>query len=311
MIEIALCSSDLYAMPTGVCITSILENNKDCDLRIHVLSSYLSDESKEKFQKTSEKYGKEIQIHIVNMSKFDNFAFFSTRISRDTYSRFLLPEVLTNIDKVIYLDGDIVVANNLQNLWNQDIQNVYCGVVESQSNDDIRMRNREWFGNDYFNSGMLLINLELWRRDKIADKCIEFLNENSNKCKFLDQDALNLISKGHVIWLPYEYNLQEMMLLKEDELLLKREKWPILEKAIHNPVIIHYCGNIKPWHKECAHPFTNLFRKYLSISEWKDYKYTYKYDGFKDKLLRLYHNLFGTSSKGSDTYRQENSFEHD
>lgn len=276
MIEIGLCTDENYAMPCGICITSILENNKNIPVRIHILTEKLSSGSIQKFRKTASLYNQQIEIHIIDFSIFNHYPT-TSQFQKSIYFRFLFPAILPNsINKLLYIDCDTIINNELLTLWNTDLKNYYCGVIEDQGSDDIRIHNRIDLHENYFNSGILLINLDLWRKNMISEQCMQYIQKNPEKCIYPDQDALNVILQKKIYWLHFKYNLQENLFWRKELLFLRKEKWSEIEEAKIKPTIIHFCGFIKPWHKDCKHPLTQIFIYYKKISLWKDIKLTYK-----------------------------------
>ena len=273
--NIALCTDEKYSFPCGVCVTSILENNKEEGCCIYILTDGLKQETIEKFKQLQNKYKQKIDIITINDKLFDGLKI-SDRFPKSIYYRFLLPQLL-NEDKIIYLDCDIIVTSSLMNLWDTDINNFACAVVEDQKSDDITIQNRLGLYKDYFNSGVLLINLEYWREKDIANKLIEFIHQNPDICLYPDQDALNYVLCDRVKFLDYKYNYQELFYQPKEHILLHKNKWEKLDLAGSTPTIMHYTGCIKPWVKACPHPYKKLFIKYQAISPWKDKKIRSRY----------------------------------
>lgn len=273
--NIALCTDEKYSFPCGVCITSILENNKEEECNIYILTDGLNPETIEKFKQLQDKYKQKIDIITINDKLFDGLKI-SNRFPISIYYRFLLPQ-LVNDKKVIYLDCDIIVTSSLKEIWHTNITDYACGVIEDQKSDDITIQNRLGLYKDYFNSGVLLINLDYWRENDIASKLIEFINQNPDICLYPDQDALNYILCDCVKFLEYKYNYQELFYLPKEHILLHKNKWKQLDLAGNAPIIMHYTGCIKPWVKACPHPHKELFIRYKAISPWRKEKIKSRY----------------------------------
>lgn len=108
--NIALCADENFTIPALVCITSIFENNKD-DSHIYVLTDGISDKAKGKFCKLSETYNRQIDILTIDKSVFDGLIV-NERFPVSMYYRFLLPQMLPNENKILYLDCDIIVRHS-------------------------------------------------------------------------------------------------------------------------------------------------------------------------------------------------------
>lgn len=265
--NIALCTDEKYSYPCGVCITSILENNKEEECNFYVLTTGLKPKTCQKFKYIENKYKQKIEIIKIPDQTLNSLKA-SDRFPSSIYFRFLLPEIL-DCDKVLYLDCDIIVTANLSGLWNTDIKEYACAAVEDQASDDITLKNRVGIYEDYFNSGVLLMNLDYWRKNNIASALVDFIYENPSICEFPDQDALNIVLQGKVLFLEYQYNYQEIFYWDKSRLYLHKKKWSKLLPENILPTIIHYSTSSKPWYKGCTHPLKDEFFKYKKASPWK------------------------------------------
>lgn len=284
--NIALCADERYSFPCGVCVTSILENNRDEKCNIYILTPGLNEKSLAKFNRLSEIYQQKIEIITIDDSLFKNLKV-SDRFPISIYYRFLLPQLVKS-EKVLYLDCDIIVTGNIKALWDTDITNYACGVIEDQKSDDITIQNRLGQYQPYFNSGVILMNLNYWREHNISSALTDFIYHNLEKCLYPDQDALNCILGNKVLFLEYKYNYQEQMLLPKREQYLHMDKWKNLLPPEVIPTIIHYTCDIKPWIKNCSHPLKQHFIKYKNISPWKDCKVKPLYN-LCEKLKKILH----------------------
>lgn len=185
----------------------------------------------------------------------------SGRFPLSIYFRFLLPELLQDEERVLYLDCDILVRENIGEFYNTDLTDYACAAIEDQRGDDVTIHNRIYMYSKYFNSGVLLMNLDYWRRHDVANQLITYLRTYPERCWFPDQDALNAVLEGKVKFMDYRYNLQGEMLSHRCYLLLSATKWQALDEAISNPAVIHFTDINKPWHKECRHPYRDEYRK--------------------------------------------------
>lgn len=75
---------------------------------------------------------------------------------------------------------------------------------------------------------------------------------------------------GQILILDFKYNLLEHYLYTEDKLYISKQYYPEIERAIKQPVIIHYCMPFKPWHMECINPYQGIYLKYKQMTPWPD-----------------------------------------
>ena len=287
MIYIGLCTDERYSMPCGICLTSIFENNKTVKVHVYILTNGLSLRTKVKYNECAEFYNQQVDIIEIKDDAFDLYPV-TEHFQKSIYYRFLFPDILKNCDKLLYLDVDTIITKNIESLFNIDISKHLCGVIIDSACDDVRQKNRVAIQGDYFNSGVLLMNLSKWRDQDIARKCMQYLREYPDRCVYPDQDALNIVMDKKIKYLPIEYNLQEGFLLNKNDLLINKNRWNLIEPAVRNVAIIHYSGLLKPWHRECSHPLKMLFYEYKKKSAWSSSPVSFKFNrGIINKVKNM------------------------
>lgn len=205
--NIALCTDENFVIPALVCLVSVFENNGG-DVHAYVLTDGVSERSREKFRCLSETYGQRIEVMTIDRSRFDGLTV-NERFPVSMYYRFMLPDFLPNEDKVLYLDCDIIVRHSLTPLYDIDLTDKALAAVVGESCDDIVFENILQIHHKYFNSGVLLMNLDYWRRHDTARTLIRWVADNPDKCSLPDQNALNKVLDGRVVYADYTYNYQE------------------------------------------------------------------------------------------------------
>jgi lipopolysaccharide biosynthesis glycosyltransferase len=292
-----LCATDNNYVPyCGVMITSVFENNKADDICIHIFGTRLSKSDKESLCKIGERYNQQVEIY--DMSE-DLTEFIppttalnpNTYITLSAYNRIFAAELLPqNIKKILYLDCDIIVTTSLRPCWEEKIEDYALGVV----GDTIAMEHCPRLCLDpekhlYFNSGVLLINLDYWRMHNIQKKCMDYIIQNQGKAGLLlhDQDTLNVVTKDCCLPIHPKYNVMPGFFRVDS---LKRGFIPelylhVIHEAIQRPVIIHYTLE-KPWYKDCDYPLKSEWIRYLALTEWKDMNIGYKHSLKKRVMIR-------------------------
>ena len=137
--------------------------------------------------------------------------------------------------------------------------------------------------NGYAAAGILLINIEYWRKNKIEQKCLDFISANKESCKWHDQDALNKVLNGTIKFCPLKYNAYELI-FEGDEKEYPDFLFDEVKEAQEDPVIIHFCSGRKPWTKESRCPFTSTWLKLYKVLFGKKCRLTHRYKG-KTKML--------------------------
>jgi len=275
--DIVLCPDNNYVMPCGVLICSICENNKKEDIKFHIVTDEkFTFQNKSSLLAIIEKYECKSMFYEIDVSDVQKYLPIKQagqlfHITLATYYRLFLSKLLPdNLDKVLYLDCDIIVCNNLNELWNTDIAFYAIAAVPDMNEGQIFFYNRLRYSQNmgYFNAGVLLINLNYWRENGILDRYIQFASSYPERVVYHDQDIMNYVLKDIKLSLPLRYNIQNGFL--REELQISWEYEEELNKAFSNPCVLHYMGESKPWTKNCSHPYRELFFKYQRLTEWKD-----------------------------------------
>lgn len=255
-IPIFFATDDAYAPLLAVSIRSLLDNaSKNYFYRIHVLASHMSDENKKRIRSLSTENsrisfddpGKRLERIERSISLRDYY-------SAATYYRIFIADMFKSYDRAIYLDSDTVVTGDISEMFFTDIGGSLVGAVH----DNVMFV--DTFGeyvekvvnvhrDRYFNAGILLINLSLFRKEQIELKFIELLEKRSFPVA-QDQDYLNILCKDRVHYFPYEWNLVP------DPALVGRE-----------PKIIHFKMAHRPWHYDNI-AYGEYFWKYAEKTEF-------------------------------------------
>ncbi|GHT96385.1 hypothetical protein FACS1894141_6480 [Spirochaetia bacterium] len=152
-------------------MTSVCENNRDENITFHILTDGISKKNKMQLEHVAYAYNKQILIYSVNKSILKECPVrVGDHVSLATYFRILMPSILpSNLDKILYLDCDIIVRKSLVDLWATDITHNPIGAVYDMTIDDIRNYNRLRYDRalGYFNAGVLLVNLKYWRDNNV------------------------------------------------------------------------------------------------------------------------------------------------
>ncbi|SDM83943.1 Lipopolysaccharide biosynthesis protein, LPS:glycosyltransferase [Fictibacillus solisalsi] len=247
-IHIVVATNNRYAKPLAVMLNSLFKNKISKNtISIYILYSRLSKKNEYKLSEIANKFNFKVQFLRLEKSLYSNYPLIDY-LTAEAYYRIFIPDLLEKkIKKAIYLDCDIIIKEDLSKLWEIDIENYFLAAVR----DDLakyRYTDLSIPVGCYFNSGVLLINLQKWRENHISDKVIKFIRKNPDKILWADQDALNAILYDKWLMLDPKWNYQANSL------------------QLMEPSIIHYVGFNKPWKKN--HPFRNEYHKYSATTPW-------------------------------------------
>ncbi len=254
-IPIVYITDDNYVMPTIVSITSLMENMEKSH-PVFVLGINLSEKNKDYF-----KVFKNIELLDLE-NKYKDLDLKHLYVSKAALFKFDLAEIFKNYDKVLYLDSDILILRDFSKLLKTDIEKYYAAVVKDISAFLRGDAQKIGLGENYFNSGMMLLNTKKMRQDNIKEKLIK-TRLNSNSKKFMDQDTFNIVFKDCVKLVNPEYNY----LVTNSKLTPSTVKQFFKVKKI-NPAILHLTY-LKPWKYEGV-PYSKEWMKYYNLSPFKN-----------------------------------------
>lgn len=273
IIHILAATNKKYAPFCGVMLTSVFKNNPNADAYV-LIGKSLGKRQEKKFKELEKEFSTSIHFVKVESDVFSHAPLHF--LSIETYYRILAASLLPEtINRVLYLDCDAIVNENLNDLWNLDLSDRSCAVVLEcdcyypSANHFNRLNISRELG--YFNAGMMLINLNYWRKYRIEQQILDYMETHQDSLKYQDQDVLNYVLRDSKLLVDPKYNLQTFLLRKDlFELFPEQYKLKILKAK---PVIAH--ATVKPWNiKSINYPFYHLWHKYKECSPWK-YKQDY------------------------------------
>ncbi len=255
--NIAFGIDESFVMGMGVLMVSIIENNPSSAIAFHVFTDRLRSEDINRLAILGQRY-KNVAVYIYYIND-DKFKDFSTSFiwSKAIYYRFIICRELSGVaNKCMYLDSDMLCLGSLEKLFKMSFKYKTALVVPDYDNMvDYAKANIGFEGEQYFNSGFMLIDIKRWNRSKISEQAIEILMQDNN-FKYPDQDVLNLLLNDKAVFLPRCYNtIYHLADMKEN--------------IADDTVFIHYSGSVKPWQRWGQfHFLTPLWLKYQKDSPW-------------------------------------------
>lgn len=249
-LNFAFSISDQYIHYVSVTIKSIIENHRGIEKNIYVLSDVVSERSRKLLDEVVN--GDEcthLKIIIVDDTPLRGL---NGNWSIYTWYRLLLPQYLPdNVHKVLYLDADVIVLENLVDLFSIDMEGIaVAGCVDPESfNEQTFLRCKYGMGKMYICAGVLLMNLDYWRDKKLSEKHIQYGHNNNDWLKFADQDTINILCCDSKIVLPLRYGIMDFF-FEKDRFYHEPYKQQLYD-CIKRPAIVHYAGR-NPWKRELA-----------------------------------------------------------
>ena len=261
-INVCVACDDNYSKYAGVVIASILKNAKETDkLSIYILDGGVSEERKQEILSLKSIKDCEILFVSVDETLYEEYKKVKTleHISFATYYRLKLPSMLPNVNRIIYLDCDMVVLTSLEELFNTDIGENYIAGCE-----DLGVKKLFNKYKNYVNAGMLLFDLDKMRKENIEKKFLDCTIKNINNLKHSDQDIINYTCKGHIYILDEKWNVQSSNFTNRSS-------------YTNEPKIIHFIASRKPWIWASFSYHRDLYFKYLQVTPWALSEEEYKH----------------------------------
>lgn len=266
IIPIVFAVNDAYSLIAGVAIYSLIENaSADADYNIYILKTNLSEEHQRRL-KDLEKGNVKITVIDVSESVFGNRDVTSSHLTIEAVYRLLIPELIPQYDKVLYLDCDLIVMGDILELYHYEIEDYILGAARCYVDKPREIYYREHLNLSYtaaFNTGVLLINMKKFREENIKEKCRELLEEDWKREKkiftLMDQDVLNITCEGKVFFIPAIWNCPNGSYFIGGQIYDEYKE--DFELAYKEPKVLHYTTYLKPWHNP-AYPRADVFWEY-------------------------------------------------
>ena len=275
-ITIVLACDDNYAQHAAVAAASVLLSTVAAKrVQFYILGDRLNSKNKKRLQDTIQQLGGMVFFPDVSGKVVEN-GYISGHLSRAAYFRLALPDIVPgNIEKAIYLDTDLVVFDDVVKLWEIDMNEKPVGAICDygiMASKHMRQQKQKTLGlqpgQSYFNSGVMVIDLNQWRKKEYAVHLMEIV-----KCREFrhhDQDALNETFKNNWCELPLRWNVIPPVFNLFFKLLCRSDLRNHAITAKRNPAVFHWAGRYKPW-EFIVHPgFNDSYYYYLKQTAFAD-----------------------------------------
>lgn len=284
-----------YIRHAAVSMLSLLDSWKsDAAVRIHLMSMGITSDSREKLRSLIENRGGSISFYeLGDVRRWFDFDFDARGFAPSALARLFLARVLPeDIDRILYLDCDTVVLEDLSPLFSMDMQGCPLGMVMEPTVNKARRRQLGMADQQpYFNSGVLLVDLRTWRAEGTETTILHYYRDMGGNLVAPDQDAINGALPGRILMLEPRYNYGSVQLYYPWRAQRKMASpTPFMSEADYRrgtekPAIVHFLGEERPWRAGNRHPYTPVYERYLAQTPWKDTP--------KDEGWRTYYRCFG------------------
>ena len=256
-VVIACASDEHYVRPLAAMLRSVVDNFSDNRaLEIFIIHSGITSLDRER---VAHGWPGNVQVRWIETRESD-FAGLPLwgRMPVSTYYKLRLPDFLPQrIGKALWLDCDVIVLDDVSHLWDGELGELSLGAVQDAVvplvSSSCGILNHRQLGLDpaakYFNAGVMLVDVDAWRRDGVAARAMDYLRQYHQSVTFWDQEGLNVALAGR--WMPVDSRWNHNASI------------PARHACAELPSIVHFAGGLKPWRYPTRDQLRSLYYVYL------------------------------------------------
>ena len=263
-----------YLPPCRVMLYSFFASNpEERDVTVYLLHSAIPDEKLNELNAFCSGFGAELKPIRVDAALFEN-APVSRRYPKEMYYRLLSPLILPHeLHRVLYLDPDILIINPLRPLWELDLRgNIFAAAAHTGLTEMANEINQVRLDteHEYFNSGVMLIDLDAAREVVTSEDVFRCVSEHERELILPDQDVFNILYGDRTM--PVDDVVWNYDVRNYSKYLLRSTGRHDLSWVMNNTAVLHFCGKNKPWHEDYKNPFGMLYLHYMNLTTRKLHK---------------------------------------
>jgi len=298
---VAYAADDRYAKYLGISLLSLLQANAAFEaIECYVLDCGIGETNRQRLQGIAGEHSCNLTFlsveHIEQKLNLQGAAF---TISVASYARLFMPSLLPpEVEKLLYLDCDTLVADSLEELWNTPLEDYYIAGVHDTV--DVYFQKVIGFAPEisYINAGVLLINLKRWREDGLEARFGEFIRGLNGQVPHHDQGTINGVCGESRLLLPVRYNLTSNLYsfsvhtIERIYFLKRYYTQTEMDAALCSPGIIHFTSGLvgRPWEEGCIHPERERFLSVMRQTPWGGDPLAPRTLALKTRAFTFYYN---------------------
>jgi lipopolysaccharide biosynthesis glycosyltransferase len=272
-------ADERYALALAVMGRSLSDTTQsDQIIQLYVVDGGLRPETKQRLLNSWDR--ERLQVHFVS-PQFGRERSLPVwgRLPPLTYVRVFVPLLVPeHCGKAIFLDSDVIIRHDIQHLWDADLGDhallaVQDPAVPFVSSRDGLVRYRELgipHGHPYFNAGVMVVDVDRWRRDAVSERVMEFVRRHGAELNYCDQDGLNAMLWQH--WAAVDSRWQVQPRFAARRLPLPHLDDNQRQRLRDDPWILHFSGRLKPWIYRGSTQPDRLFYHHLDQTAWRGWR---------------------------------------
>jgi lipopolysaccharide biosynthesis glycosyltransferase len=263
-VVLVLGADDAFAKPLAVTLYSALVNYHDArSAKIYIVDGGIRPSNRARINRILKRHGRVAEWLSPNLDLVRDLNT-NEQYPTSVYLRLLIPSLLPDtLEKVIYLDSDVIVEENIAALWDIDIGDHALLAVQDEGvwtvGSPKGLANYRELGlnatDAYFNSGVLVFNLRTWRERQLADQVIRYVAAHPETIRFGEQDAMNAVLTHD--WSPLSSKWNQHV-----------APWKGNNDRVYHPGILHFVTNCKPWNADGVHCTNVIYDRYMKACGW-------------------------------------------
>lgn len=260
MISICFSINDQYVRQFAAAVVSILDHHRPEEFELYIWNDAISQENLRRLSSWLFQNNVRFEFMLPDDPYFtgkDLTA--STRFPKNIFYRFLIPERLAHLERVLYLDADLLVLSRLDALFHADLSGYCMGLVPEFFEEEGKRRLRDAAISRYYNTGVILFDVRRFRTLDVLSRLRQAATSRRVPLVLPDQDVLNMSCQDQIYPLPFIFNAQLQP--------ASTRNLAAVGKCFERIVILHFTGNFKPW-KGKRIPFRNLYYRALASTPW-------------------------------------------
>lgn len=279
-VNILISTNNDYYEAARILLRSLFYHNRDISIKIYLFHSDLSSKQVRQLRRFIERNNGELFVKEIDDNVMKDVPV--AMLSKETYYRLLAPQLLPeNLDRILYLDIDMIVVGNIRKIYEIDFGNKLFMAVPDTSSGLEPLKKKLHMKKDsvYINAGVLLMNLEMLRQEFDLKEALEYAKKHPDRVPNCDQDVINGLYHERIGYLEWNYNYEARFHSVVDVLT-----YPFQRRRLQKEIkIIHYMGANKPWKSDFQGKFLKEYYRYA--------KHTVFQAGVERNMHRYFFNV--------------------